>query len=237
MKEIYELYKDEAYRLVITTAEAGGMGLSYELDNAARKKVLGKTGVDPEKIMFVHQNHSRDVILADEHSFEPLSFADGIITVCKTDSIAVTVADCMPVFLYDGKNDVRALLHSGWKGTGIAANALERMQSSFGTKPSDVTAVLGPAIGSCCYNVDRQRAESFAAEWGDDAVVFRNGVPYLSLETANRNILSRAGVRNIVSSGICTSCSSIFGSFRREGPADYTQMVVMSYSNTKYDCK
>ncbi len=228
MNEITELYNEAESRLLITNISAGSVGRSYETEHPGRKRLLIDLGLIPEKVKFVRQTHSKKVIDASEHSFSPLTEADGIIAGNLKEAIAITVADCMPVFLHDKKRNVRALLHSGWKGTGIALEALEQMRRRYGSSPEDVTAVLGPAIGSCCYNVDRQRAEVFRAEWGDDAVVFRNGEYYLSLENANRVMLSRAGVKNIICSGTCTACSPNFGSFRREGPDNYTLMFVLS---------
>lgn len=232
MKNFYKLYNRNNYMLCITTAGAGKMGNSYDLKNLQRRKIFEEIGINSEDVFFVRQYHSRDTVKTDEHRFFPQTMADGLISADEAEILAVTVGDCMPVYLYDNKNDVRALLHSGWKGTGIALNALEKMRRCFGTDPSDVTAVFGPAIGSCCYNVDGQRASVFRAEWGSEAVETREGVHYLSLEGANRAMLTRAGVTDIVSSGICTCCDTRFGSFRREGAENFKQMAVISYRLT-----
>lgn len=231
MDKFYELYKHDGYELIITTTAAGRMGSSWELANENRKKVLSAKITETRNIYFVRQFHSRDAVTTSEHCFFPLTMADGIVTDSSYAALAVTVGDCMPILLYDRKNKTRALLHSGWKGTGIALNALKKMKALFGADSQDVTAFLGPAIGSCCYNVDEHRAELFASEWGRDAVEHRHGNPFLSLETANREMLLQAGVSEVISSGICTCCDSRFGSFRREGPEKFSQMVVLSYLN------
>src|SRR5260370_39106882 len=50
------------------------------------------------------------------------------------------------------------------------------MQLEFGTRPEDVVAALGPAIGPCCYEVGPEVAQAFpaqfarAAEWVEGPV-------------------------------------------------------------------
>lgn len=231
MNELIELYNRDGFKLVMTTVAAGRMGSSYEIHNADRKKMLQKLGFRIEDVHFVSQIHSRIVIDISEWQAEPLTKADGMISGQKTDHLAVTVADCMPVYLHDRLNDVRALLHSGWKGTGIALNALELMGKKYGSCPADITAVLGPGIGSCCYNVDDERADVFAAQWGSQSVIERDGRKFLSLKNANRSMLEKAGITEIKSSDLCTCCDAGLGSYRREGAESFSPMFVLSYLN------
>jgi purine-nucleoside/S-methyl-5'-thioadenosine phosphorylase / adenosine deaminase len=62
---------------------------------------------------------------------------------------------------------VVAAIHAGWRGTlaRIAVKALGRMHMEFGTRPRDVVAALGPAIGRCCYEVGPEVAQAFAAQF------------------------------------------------------------------------
>jgi polyphenol oxidase len=106
----------------------------------------------------------------------------------------------------------------------IAQKTLGRMQMEFGTRPGDVIAAIGPAIGQCCYEVGSEVAMEFyakfakAREWFDgsfDALASGendpNWLPWLTMKppghappplsihldliAANRAILSEAGVR------------------------------------------
>lgn len=69
--------------------------------------------------------------------------------------LAVTTADCVPVFLVDAERRAVALLHGGWRGVaeGILERGLGRLRSSFGTGPTDLHLHLGPAICGDCYEV------------------------------------------------------------------------------------
>lgn len=90
---------------------------------------------------------------------------DGLVT-CQTGIVlAIYVADCGAIWLADRKSGAIGLLHSGKKGTegNILDTALAMMAEQFGTRPKDVTAVLGPCIRKPDYEVD------FAGEIGKQA--------------------------------------------------------------------
>ena len=90
---------------------------------------------------------------------------DGLVTIRPGVVLAIYVADCGAIWLADRGTGAIGLLHSGKKGTelNIFQRALERMRADFGTRPEDVTAVLGPCIRPPHYDVD------FAAEIGRQA--------------------------------------------------------------------
>ncbi len=91
---------------------------------------------------------------------------DGLITCQSGQTLAIYVADCAPIWLADRRSGAIGLLHSGKKGTegSILQKALDLMAARFGTRPADVTAVVGPCIRPPDYEVD------FAAEIGRQAV-------------------------------------------------------------------
>ncbi len=149
---------------------------------------------------------------------------DGMVTAADV-TLCVTVADCMPIFLYDPIRGVRGLLHSGWKGTGILIRAIRHMYRHFGSRPADLDVIMGPCIGSCCYRVDEARARLFAALWGPTAVVQREDAPYLDLRAANEASVSKLGLGRLRVVTDCTVCGGPFGSFRRDGPMQYTHML------------
>lgn len=155
---------------------------------------------------------------------------DGIVTVCRSAVPCVTVADCMPIWLFEPETGCFGVLHSGWKGTGIVAEALRAAESEWGCAPSSFYVILGPHIRQCCYTVDAGRAEYFRDAFGDECVAPdeahadpRNRWPYkLSLAAANISVCLSLGVRKsrIVDVRRCTACSEVYGSSRRESSAD-----------------
>ena len=162
---------------------------------------------------------------------------DGIVTKNPLLVPTVTVADCVPIFLYDKENKAIGAFHSGWKGTGIAGVGVEKLVELYGSKKENICAAIGPHIGNCCYFVDEERAEYFTTNFGEKCVEkagsFKNKedeelakrFPYrLSLTEANLFVLKNAGIQeeNIVTASDCTCCTkfesgeNVFGSFRRQ---------------------
>jgi YfiH family protein len=240
----------------VSSRAAGDMGLVNGAPGPTRQELLrtlgAEQGFDPALVYAATQVHSRQVREVDRAAPNTVPEADGMITAGRALTLAVTVADCLPVYLYDTKSGGRALVHSGWKGTGIAGAALRLMAERWGTRGADVAALLGPCIQSCCYQVDEDRARSFEAEFGGSGgewplgpVVLRgDAVPgnagrlasgasgvSLALQAANARLLAAAGVRHLAVCRACTYTDGRLGSFRREGPASYTKMIALFPGN------
>jgi YfiH family protein len=202
---------------------AGDMKLGA--NNPNRGALFRELGLDTDFVFGLKQVHSQDVLVVDRDN-PPLVAADGMVTGDNNVALTVTVADCLPVFLFDTKSGAFALVHSGWKGTGIASNAVKLMKERFGTVAGNVAAVLGPCIGSCCYKVDEERASAFEKAFGGEAVRKDGGDFFLDLKGANIKLLSDAGVENIAVCNDCTFTDKRLGSFRREGE-NFTHMMAV----------
>ncbi|HUX40704.1 MAG TPA: polyphenol oxidase family protein [Rectinemataceae bacterium] len=137
----------------------------------------------------------------------------------------VTVADCMPIWLWDAASGAWGLLHSGWKGTGILEHAVRAVLSRRPGTAASMSVILGPAIGVCCYDVPEARAAAFEAEFGSTCVDRSGPRPRLDIRAANLAIARRLGIGALLSVDVCTSCHPSLGSFRREGPESFTRMV------------
>ncbi|MDR2951810.1 MAG: peptidoglycan editing factor PgeF [Treponema sp.] len=194
--------------------------------NPNRLSLFAMLGLDPAKVYGLNQIHSQTVLAVGSGN-PPMAEADGMVTRDNDITLSVTVADCLPVFLFDARTGAFGAVHSGWKGTGIAERALVLLRERWGTEPKDVAAVLGPCIGPCCYQIDAQRAALFEKEFGADSVRESNGVFFLDLKAANIKILSGAGVQNIAVCKACTFTDERLGSFRREGQG-YTRMAALA---------
>jgi YfiH family protein len=224
---------------LISSRSAGNMLYSEGTDGPARLALFRALGLDPARVYACTQVHSRDVREVDRESPNTGPRVDGLISRDRGITLSVTVADCLPVFLYDTGNGGLALVHSGWKGTGIALNALRLMEERWRTRPEDVAAVLGPCIRRCCYRVDDERAGFFEAEFGgspDAPGTFPLGPVvsgsvegfFLDLQAANARLLAGAGVRNIAVCEDCTFTDERLGSYRREGAQAYTKMAALA---------
>jgi YfiH family protein len=125
---------------------------------------------------------------------------DALITNLPGVALAILVADCAPVVLYDPDNQAIGVVHSGRVGTvkGVLPATLQAMTAAFGTTPARVRVGIGPTIGAASYEIgDRESAEVTAA-FGPAASTLlrptRPGHAALNLPAALHLQLQAAGV-------------------------------------------
>lgn len=230
---------------LISSRAAGDMQYAGGKDTPQREALFRSLGKDGALVYGCRQRHSREVQTVDGGLADRALDGDGLVAADRRISLSVTVADCLPVFLYDTRRSVAgpfALLHSGWRGTGIVLEALRIMGERWGSRSADTAAVLGPCIRDCCYQVDAERAEAFEAAFGGTGGAYplgpvtrytspplnRSEPPayYINLQAANARLLANAGVGHIAVCEDCTFTDERLGSFRREGAA-YTRMIAL----------
>src|SRR5690606_20508941 len=80
--------------------------------------------------------------------------------------LTVSVADCLPVFLFDPKNEVIASIHAGWRGTAenIVSKTISKISEQFGTASEDIIAFMGPGISQEYFEVGEEVGELFRDE-------------------------------------------------------------------------
>jgi YfiH family protein len=183
-----------------------------------------------ENFFTVDQVHGGEILIIDDatdvEAVEGRDFPfDGIITARPGIAIGIKTADCVPVFFIDPAKRIIGAVHAGWKGTAlsIAVRAVDLLEKRFGSDSKDIRAVIGPAIGPCCYEVDTRVFESMKHlpgrhlyfKEGDD-----EGKWMLDLGSANKVQLEKRGIPagNIYSANFCTSCQrDTFFSYRGDG--------------------
>jgi polyphenol oxidase len=218
---------------LLSLASRGDM--KYGDPECARRRaaVLSDAGADGSRALGLRLAHSRKVLFpADEAEHRALAAAaeaaagaDGIVLRDPSLVATITVADCMPIWLLDRASGAFGVLHSGWKGTGILAAAVEGIAARWGSPASSISAILGPAIGSCCYEVPAERARSFAAEFGESAAFSEGGAWRIDLLAANRELARALGIGAVLAVEACTRCDPRLGSYRRQGPDSFTRML------------
>jgi hypothetical protein len=127
--------------------------------------------------------------------------ADGHLAHSRGTAIAVTVADCVPVFIAH-PDGVVMILHSGWRGT--AAGILQRglsMLTGDGLRPSDLRVHLGPAICGKCYEVSPDVFAQLTGRKPDQPTP-------VDLRALLADRAREAGVRRISVSPHCTRCDN-----------------------------
>jgi polyphenol oxidase len=134
--------------------------------------------------------------------------ADGHATQERGLALAVTIADCAPVFLVHPSGAV-AIVHSGWRGTEarIIHQAI-RVLARAGLAPDELYVHIGPAICGRCYEVSADVRSRLTGEAS-------NRPGNVDIRSLIAEQARSAGVAHITVSSACTRCdNSTFFSHR-----------------------
>ena len=183
-------------------------------------------------IATVRQVHGIDVATADGAQGVE---ADAIVTARRGIAVGIVTADCVPALLLAPQAGAVAAVHAGWRGAaaGVLEAALARLRHDFGAEPAEVEAVLGPAIGPCCYRVGPEVEAAFVARTGDTTAPAwhrEEGRLVLDLRLAARLLLEAAGVRTAQAVGPCTACTPALASYRRDGAGAGRQLSFIGWT-------
>jgi YfiH family protein len=167
-------------------------------------------GLRREQVVSPYQVHGTHVRLVSQmHGGTVQPATDGLLTTTPGVALLLRFADCVPVLLFDPRRRAVAMVHSGWKSTAdnIAAAAVEVFVRHVGSRPGDLWAGIGPAIGPCCYEVGEEMVQTIYQVSPEEGVLQqREGKLYMDLPSLVQAQLAAAGVEQIITSGICTAC-------------------------------
>lgn len=157
-----------------------------------RRRFFGGQGIDLENLATSRQVHGDKILYA----IEPGDYDgfDALVTDRSNVFLAVSVADCTPILIYDAANDVVAAVHAGWRGTveGIVFKTLEVMQNNFDTQPDSCFAYIGTCIDECSLEVDADVADYFPDDFKRFDV--KKNKFFVDLKNANRDQLLEFGL-------------------------------------------
>ena len=136
-----------------------------------RKILCEALDIAPRRLIVPREVHGNNVYkieenfltLSDEEQQTCLSACDALITAIPRVCPAVTTADCVPVLLYDKKEKSIAAVHAGWKGVvkEILPITIQQMEQAYHSRPENMIAVTGPAIGVKSYQVNQDVVDAF----------------------------------------------------------------------------
>lgn len=147
--------------------------------------------------------------------------ADGHFAPRRGTAMAVTIADCVPIFIAHPEG-AAAIVHSGWRAT--AARIVERAIAAFsrqGLAAAELRVHLGPAICGPCYEVS---AEVATALTGRPAT----GHQHVDLRALIAEHARAAGVTELTISRSCTRCDNARFFSHRAGDAGRQLAVIVA---------
>lgn len=218
-------WEEPGYVVAFTTRQGGVSEGVYESLNLSvgtgddparvaqnRRIACRALELDWERLSFNRQVHSPTVHRAGKRGVE----GDGLWSDGPGQPMLAFSADCLPIAIArtDGRPAL-AVLHAGWRGLseGIVPAGVEALGAG------ETAAVIGPAIGPCCYEVGPEVSSRF----DEDLTVGRK----LDLWSAAERALRRAGVQRVDRVDLCTRCHpDLFFSHRRSGRARGVQGVL-----------
>jgi YfiH family protein len=180
-----------------------------------RRRACEALGLDPSRLAANRQRHSTTVNRAAAGLVG--TPGDALWTDEPGLPMLVLTADCLPIAIArtDGRAPALAVVHAGWRG--LAEGVVEESVRALGG--GRTAAVVGPAVGPCCYEVGPEVSARF------DADLTRDGV--LDVWAAAERALRRAGVAHVDRVDRCTRCNpDLFFSHRRSGPVRGAQGVL-----------
>jgi purine-nucleoside/S-methyl-5'-thioadenosine phosphorylase / adenosine deaminase len=191
-----------------------GTGDDLEKVEANRRIACEKLGLAYESLAFNRQVHSPTVHRA--HAGKRGEPGDGLWTDEPGIPVLAMSADCLPIVVARRDGD-RALtvLHAGWRGLaeGVVAAGVDALGAG------EKRAMIGPAIGPCCYEVGEEVSSLFDTDLTIDGK--------LDLWSAAERALRTAGVGYVDRADLCTRCHpELFFSHRRSGRARGVQGVI-----------
>lgn len=186
-----------------------------------RLEFFNNIGLKYEQIAFQKQVHG-DVIKFIE---KPGFCGESDAMICKQLGIglAISTADCTPVFIYDTENKIIAAIHSGWRSTQkkIVKKTLLNLKHHFNSKPENLFCFIGPSISQKNYEVGSEVAVQFDSKY-INVIKHVTGSPKLLLDVrgANLDMLIDFGIpnKNIEVSSLCSfNETDLLHSYRRDG--------------------
>lgn len=155
------------------------IGLHVGDDPAAvlenRRRVARALGVALSSFAMAQQVHRAEVRVVGSAERgrgtltveDALPGADALITREAGIVLAVMLADCVPVIVYDPVTPAVGVVHAGWAGTvqHVTRNTVAAMCDEFGSDPQRLLAAVGPSIGPASYEVGADVAERARAQF------------------------------------------------------------------------
>lgn len=215
----------------ISNRRFGNMKMGDQADAGVlqnREQFLSELNINIADLVVPKQVHSANIVIVNENgrgkgSLDPqtaIAATDGVMTKTKNIYLMVTVADCLPILIYDPVLKIAGVFHAGWRG--IIVQIVPKVIKKFtdlGSDPQNLLVGIGPGICQKHFVVKKDVLSFFRDDY-PSAVMVRNNDGYVDLKKAVLGDLKKAGIlsRNIEMTHICTVCENgVYGSYRKEG--------------------
>ncbi len=218
--EAWFTLKNSAYKAPNSNLEGLNLGFNTSDDKSVieknRLKLLTSLYIDEKWIAYADQVHSNRVQVVSEGG--TYSATDGLVTTLPGLTLAIQVADCAAVLLWDSVNYVVGAFHAGWRGAvaEVVPKGLQIMQQE-GADVKALKAFISPCLSLENFEVGTEVAEQFPTEFVDYNQFSK---PHVDLKRFLVHQLDKEGMESgqIEVREECTvDDANHFYSYRREG--------------------
>jgi YfiH family protein len=152
-------------------------------------------------IFLLNQIHSNKFIYIDKkYQFKSKPKVDAVITNQTNLPIAILTADCAPILIFDHQKKIIAAIHAGWKGAykGIVDKVIKFIIKK-GSKPQNITAVIGPCISIDNYEVQNDFKNKFLRKDKKNKIFFKSKYKklYFDLSKYVKSVLLKNKIKKI----------------------------------------
>jgi YfiH family protein len=216
----------------------GDEAQAVEANYAQACRVLN---INRHQTVSCYQVHSADILTINQKNHQPvMGQADGLITADSNIYLSLRFADCTPLLFFDPVRRAIGLTHAGWRGTiqNAAGATIRAMVNELGCEAQHIIAVIGPAIGPCCYEVGGEVIKAVTEHFTNPTDLLhdngKTGHAYFDMWEANRRQLAAGGVKQVIVSSLCTACrTDHFFSHRAEQGKTGRFGVILGMKDTK----
>ena len=181
-----------------------------------REAFFNQIGLTTSRIAFQKQIHSDIITVVEKPGL--IGESDAMITIHPNIGLAISSADCVPIFIYDSANKLAAAVHSGWRSTQkqILRKTIETLIIKFNSKKENLFIYIGPSITQNYYEVGEEVAIQFDKKYS----IKREGKIFLDVLQANIDMILDFGIGKdqLEISNLCSFGErDLLQSFRRDG--------------------
>jgi len=196
-----------------------------------RATFLAKLGIPCDRVVsagLVHGAKAYRATFDDDGNIVPGT--DALFANERDLFLSITIADCLPLFLFDPETKTFGLVHAGWRGlvAGIIPKTIHAMARECGVRAENLLVAIGPGIGACHFEVKNDVAVQFAEF--PDAILRHDGAAFIDLRTVAQTQLLGLGVKadHLEISAECTyDLEDKYFSWRRDKPAFKETMMAV----------
>lgn len=191
-----------------------------------RELFFENLGLITENVAYQKQVHGDQVSFITKGGL--VGESDAMITDKSGIALAISIADCVPILIYDPIKKIIVGVHSGWRGTEkkILLKTLNKLVD-LECSPENIIAYIGPSISKNIYEVGSEVTELFDEKY----IHKKENKFFLDVAGANLAILLNSGVKknNIQVSQLCTfAMKDILHSYRRDGEKSGRSLAIIA---------